>query len=87
MSQASSNYRTMAELYIKGLTGGHIDPAEVIAWADDLLCNDPDTQDWMIDLSTAGADDRMGVVHHLHAVKGEVDEAALNAMLSERGWA
>jgi hypothetical protein len=79
------NYRTQAEYYIKALTGGHIDPSEVIAWADDLLCNDPDTQDWMIDISTAGADDRMGVVHHLHAVKGEVDEAALAELLKKLG--
>lgn len=74
----------MAEFYIKGLTGGFIDPDEVIKWADDLLCNDPDTKDWMIDISTAGADDRMGVVHHLHAVKGDVDEAALAALLAAR---
>ena len=78
------NYRTLAEFYIKGLTEGRIDPPEVIAWADVLLVNDPDTQDWMIDISTAGADDRMGVVHHLHAVKGEIDQTALAELLATR---
>lgn len=78
------NYRTLAEFYIKGLTEGRIDPPEVIAWADDLLCNDPNTQDWMIDISTSPAGDRMGVVHHLHAVKGELDEAALAKLLADR---
>lgn len=81
---ASTDYRTQAEFFIKGLTGGLIDPPEVIAWADDLLCNDPDTQDWMIDISTSGAGDRMGVVHHLHAVKGEIDEAKLAELLAAR---
>ena len=78
------NYRTLAEFYIKGLTEGRIDPPEVIAWADELLVNDPDTQDWMIDISTAGADDRMGVVHHLHAVKGEIDQTVLAELLATR---
>jgi hypothetical protein len=31
----------------------------------------------MLDLSILGEDDRMGVLHHLQAVRGEVDEAAL----------
>ena len=31
----------------------------------------------MLDLSTSGEDDRMGVLHHLQAVRREVDETAL----------
>ena len=80
---STPNYRTMAEYYVKGLTGGTIDPAAVIAWADDLLCNDPDTQDWMIEISTANADDRVGVVQQLNTVKGEVDEAALAELIAK----
>lgn len=78
------NHRTQAEFFLKGLTEGFIDPPEVIAWADELLVNEAKTEDWMIDISTAGAGDRMGVVHHLHAVKGDLDEAALAALLAAR---
>lgn len=79
---STPNYRTIAEAYIKGLTEGRIDPPVVIAWADDLLCNDPNTEDWMIEISTANADDRVGVVQQLNTVKGEVDEAALAELLA-----
>jgi len=44
----------------------------------------PTTEDWMLEISSSSADDRMGVLHHLHAVKGEVDEAALAALLAAR---
>lgn len=80
----STNLRTQAEYFIKGLTGGFIDPQEVIAWADEVLVAEEKTEDWMIDISTSGADDRMGVLHHLHAVKGEVDEEALAALLAAK---
>ena len=85
LMSSTPNYRTIAEAYIKGLTGGAIDPSEVIAWADDLLCNDPDTQDWMIEISTAKADDRVGVVSQLGSVKGEIDEAALAELVAKQG--
>ncbi len=82
---STPNYATLAAAYVKGLTEGRVDPAEVIAWADDLLCNDPDTQDWMIEISTAKADDRVGVVQQLNTVKGDVDEAALAELVAQQG--
>lgn len=81
---SQANLRTQAEYYIKGLTGGFVDPQEVIAWADEVLVAEANTEDWMIDISTSGEDDRMGVLHHLHAVKGDIDEAALAAMLADK---
>ena len=80
----SPNLRTFAEFYIRGLTEGFVDPAEVITWADEVMVAAPKTEDWMIDISTAGADNRMGVLHYLHAVPGQVDEAALAALLAAR---
>lgn len=80
MSQ-NVNLRTKAEYFIKGLTGGFVDPQEVIAWADEVLVAEENTEDWMIDISTSDSEDRMGVLHHLHSVKGDIDEAALAAML------
>ena len=75
------NIRTHAEYFIKGLTGGFVDPKEVIAWADELLVTEADTEEWVIDVSTSAEDDRMGVLHHLHSVKGDIYEAALAALL------
>lgn len=80
----STNHRTFAEFYIRGLTEGFVTAAEVIAWADEVIVAAAKTEDWMLDISTANADDRMGVLHHLHAVQGEVDEAALAALLAEK---
>ena len=78
------NTRTMAEYYIRGLTEGSVDPAQVITWADEVIVAAPKTEDWMLDISTANSDDRMGILHHLHAVQGEVNEAALSRLLSSK---
>lgn len=82
--ETSPNHRTMAEYYIRGLTQGTISPAEIIAWADEVIVAAAKTEDWMLDISTANSDDRMGVLHHLHAVKGELDEAALAQLLQKK---
>ena len=79
-----TNYRTLAEFYIRGLTEGFVTAAEVIKWADEVIVASAKTEDWMLDISTAGEGDRMGVLHHLHAVQGQVDEAALAALLAAR---
>ena len=78
------NHRTLAEFYIRGPTEGFVTAAEVIAWADEVIVAAAKTEDWMLDISTANSDDRMGVLHHLHAVKGDVDEAALAALLAAK---
>jgi|UniRef100_UPI00404A3A54 hypothetical protein len=78
------NLRTYAEYYIKGLTEGFVTAAEVIAWADEVIVAEAKTEDWMLDISTSDAEDRMGVLHHLHAVKGEIDEAALATLLAAK---
>jgi hypothetical protein len=74
----------MAEYYIRGLTEGFLTAADVIAWADEVIVASAKTEDWMLDISTANADDRMGVLHHLHAVQGEVDQAALTELLAKK---
>jgi len=81
---SSPDFRTQAEFFIRGLTEGFVDAAEVIKWADEVIVAADKTQDWMLDISTSPEDDRMGVLHHLHAVKGEVNEAALAALLAAR---
>ena len=78
------NLRTLAEFYIRGITEGSVTAAEVITWADDVIVATPKTEDWMLDISTSSPDDRMGVLHHLHAVKGVVDESALAALLAAK---
>lgn len=80
----STNHRTLAEFYIRGLTEGFVTAAEVIKWADEVIVASSKTEDWMLDISTAGEDDRMGVLHHLHAVQGQVDDSALAALLAAR---
>lgn len=75
----------MAEYFIRGLTQGAIEASEVIAWADEVVVAAPKTENWMLDLSSSSPEDRMGVLHHLHAVHGEIDEAALAPLLAARG--
>ena len=82
--ESTPNNRTMAEYFIRGLTEGSVSPTQVIAWADEVIVAAPKTEDWMLDISTANADDRMGVLHHLHAVQGEIDEAALQRLLAQK---
>lgn len=81
---STPNLRTFAEYYIRGLTEGFVTAAEVIAWTDEVIVAEAKTEDWMLDISTAGPEDRMAVLHHLHAVKGDVDEAALAALLAAK---
>lgn len=72
----------MAEYYIHGITQGFVTAAEVIAWADEVIVSAAKTEDWMLDISTASAEDRMGVLHHLHEVKGEVQPEILAKLLA-----
>lgn len=81
---AAPNHRTLAEFYIRGLTEGSVTAAEVIAWADEVVVAAAKTENWMIDISSSNPEDRMGVLHHLHAVEGEVDQTALAALLAAR---
>jgi hypothetical protein len=74
----------MAEYYIRGLTEGFLTAADVIRWADEVIVAEAKTGEWMLDISTANGEDRMGVLHHLHAVKGDVDEAALATLLAKK---
>lgn len=81
------NYRTKAEYYIQGITKGFIEAAEVIAWADEVIVAAPKTEDWMIEISTCGPDDRMVVLSHLNTVKGVADPVELAALLKAKGMA
>ena len=78
------NYRTKAEYFIQGITQGFVEAKEVIAWADEVIVAAPKTEDWMIEISTCGPDDRMVVLSHLNTIKGEVDQAELTALLAAR---
>ena len=79
------DYRTKAEFFIKGITGGFVEASEVIAWADEVIVAAPKTEDWMVEISSSGPDDRMSILSHLNTIKGQVDTAALNEMLKARG--
>ena len=79
------NYRTKAEYFIQGITKGFVEASEVIAWADEVIVSAPKTEDWMIEISTCGPDDRMVVLSHLNTVKGEADPVELAALLKAKG--
>lgn len=81
------NYRTKAEYYIQGITKGFVDAPEVIAWADEVIVEAEKTEDWMLDISTCGPDDRLVVLGHLNTITGEVDQAALAELLKAKGVA
>lgn len=79
------NYRTQAEYFIQGITKGFVEASDVIAWADQVIVDAPKTEDWMLEISTCGPEDRMTVLSHLNTIKGEVDQAALAEMLKQKG--
>ncbi len=81
------NYRTKAEYFIKGITQGFVEAAEVIAWSDEVVAVAPKTEDWMIEISSCGPDDRMAILSHLNTVKGVADAAELAALLKAKGIA
>ena len=79
------NYRTKAEFFIQGITRGFVEAKEVIAWSDEVIVSAPKAEDWMIEISSCGPDDRMVVLSHLNTIKGEVDAAELAELLKARG--
>jgi hypothetical protein len=81
------NYRTQAEFFIQGITKGFVEASEVIAWCDEVVAVAPKTEDWMLEISSSGPDDRMSILSQLNTVKGEVDPAELAALLKARGVA
>jgi len=82
--ETPANNRTMAEYFIRGITEGFVEAAEVIAWSDEIVVTAEKTEDWMLEISSASPDDRMGVLHHLHAVRGEIQPDVLARLLAAR---
>ena len=81
------NYATKAEYFKQGIVKGAIDASEVIAWADEVIVEAPKTEDWMLEISTCGPDERMKVLSQLGTVKGEVNQAELAELLKAKGLA
>ena len=79
------NYRTKAEYFIKGITQGFVEASEVIAWCDEIVAVAPKTEDWMLEISSSGPDDRMSILSQLNTIKGEADPVELAAMLKAKG--
>ncbi|WP_043589242.1 hypothetical protein [Geminisphaera colitermitum] len=84
MSQPTPNHRTMAAYYARGITEGFIEASTVIAWADEVIVAADKTEDWMIEISTCGPEDRLKVLSHLNTVQGELDQAALDQLLAAK---
>jgi len=82
--ETPANHRTMAEYYIRGITEGFITAAEVIAWSDEVVVTADKTEDWMLEISSASPEDRMGVLHQLHEVKGEIQPEVLERLLAAK---
>lgn len=79
------NYRTKAEYFIKGITEGFVEASEVIAWSDEVVVAAEKPEDWMIEISSCGAGDRMVVLSHLNTIKGVADPVELAALLKAKG--
>jgi len=79
------NYRTKAEYYIQGITKGFVEASEVVAWSDEVIAVAPKTEDWMVEISSCGPDDRMAILGHLNTIKGVVDQAELSQLLKDKG--
>jgi len=81
------NYRTQAEFFIKGITQGAIEAAEVIAWSDEVIVSAAVSQDWMVEISSCGAEDRLKVLGLLNTIPGTADPVELASLLKARGLA
>lgn len=81
------NYRTKAQFFIQGITQGFVEASEVIAWCDEIVAVAPKTEDWMLEISSSGPDDRLSILSQLNTIKGEVDAVELAALLKARGIA
>jgi len=81
---STPNHRTLAEFYIRGITQGFVTAAEVIKWSDEIIVTAPTAEEWMVEISSCGPDDRMVILSHLNTIKGEVDEAALATLIAAR---
>jgi glycine cleavage system H lipoate-binding protein len=79
------NYRTQAEFFIKGITQGVVEANEVIAWSDEVIVSAPKSEDWMVEISSCTAEDRLKILGLLNTVKGEADATELAALLKARG--
>jgi hypothetical protein len=79
------NYRTKAEYFIKGITEGFVEASEVIAWSDEVVVTAAKSEDWMLEISSCGPDDRMVVLSHLNTIKGVADPIELAALLKAKG--
>jgi hypothetical protein len=79
------NYRTKAEYFIQGITQGFVEASEVIAWSDEIVVDAPVAEDWMLEISSCGPDDRMVILSHLNTVKGVADPVELAALLKAKG--
>lgn len=84
MISRAMDYRTKAEFFIRGITGGFVNAEEVIAWSDEIIVEAAKTEDWMVEISSCGPEDRLRILGFLNEVKGTVDEAALAEMLKAR---
>lgn len=78
------DYRTKAEFFIRGITGGFVEAQEVISWSDEIIVSAPKSEDWMVEISSCGPEDRLKILGFLGQVKGTVDEAALAEMIKAR---
>ena len=85
LNSRGMNYRTKAAYFIQGITQGFVEAAEVIAWSDEVIVTAAKAEDWMIEISSCGPEDRMVVLSHLNTIKGEIDAAELAAMLKSKG--
>lgn len=81
------NYRTQAEFFIKGITQGAVDAPEVIAWSDEVIVSAATAEDWMVEISSCGPDERLKVLGLLNTVKGTADSAELASLLKAHGLA
>ncbi len=79
------NYRTKAEYFIKGITQGFVEAAEVIAWSDEVVVTAAKPEDWMLEISSCGPGDRMAILSHLNTVKGTADPVELATLLKAKG--
>src|SRR5688572_15446376 len=82
MSASGIDYRILANFASDALYFGLIEPAKIIAWADELIAASDVPTLWMIEVSLADLTDPMALYAALGAVPGTPDKSESVNLLS-----
>lgn len=77
------DHKTQSEVFAYGLVHGLVPIADVVSWADCLLTETANPEEWLLDLSTFTGGSEKELLSLLHCVPGSCDVQAANQGMLE----